>query len=289
MNTKTSEFTLSNDEKVIRTYECTLLRKIFSSSTRGYLTVTNKRVVYHSYGKSVSGSSTLLSEMPVDDVVGVSSMVGASINWLFFLVFSAILYFANQLLVGLLPRFFTGWFVSILLMLPFGISWLIEKRVISQEISEQLITTVKESPAGNLLFKKDEIFYKRLFQALAFIGVALFAWNIGARTELGWNLPVLSVALLLVVYFWIFMVYFGRRRTFSLMMASKTSKGSGIFIPGDTFSVAWGRDNTALQSLNAGPAKDAEIIVKELGAMLTDIQQLGDYGIQKWSSNEQDT
>lgn len=284
MNTATSDFTLSNDEQIVRTYECTILRKIFSSPTRGQLTVTNKRVVYHSHGKSVSGSSTLLSEMPIEDVSGISSMVGASINWIFFFIFAAILFFVNQLLAEILPRFFTGWFVSIILMLPFGIAWLIEKRVISQEIQEQLLTTVKESPAGNLLLKKDEVFYKNVFQTLFFIGVAFFAWNIGFRTELGWNLPPLAIAILLLVYFWIFMVYFGRRRTFSLMIASKTSKGSGIFIPGNAFSLIWGRDNTALQSLNAGPASDAEVIVKELGAMITDIQQLGDFGIQKWSA-----
>ena len=65
------------------------------------------------------------------------------------------------------------------------------------------------------------------------------------------------------------MLYFGRNKSFSLMLTSKTAKGSGIYIPGDALSMLWGRDNTAVQSLNAGPAKDAEVVVKELGALLT--------------------
>ncbi len=283
MHTDTSDFILSDDEEIVRTYECTIFKKIFSPPTLGLLTVTNKRVVYHSHGKSASGSSTLLSEMPIEDVAGVSSMVGASINWIFFLIFAAFLFFATQLLVEMLPQFFTGWFMSIVLMLPFGIVWLIEKRVISQEIQEQLLTAIQESPVGNLLLKKDRVFYGNVFQSLFFIGVVFFAWNIGSRTELGRNLPAVAIVLLLLVYFWIFMVYFGRRRTFSLMIASKTAKGSGIFIPGNAFSLVWGRDNTALQSLSAGPAKDAEIIVKELGAMVLDIQSLGDLGVERWT------
>jgi len=283
MNTTPSEFTLSNGEQVIRTYECTMLRKLFSPPTLGHLTVTNKRVVYHSYGKSATGSSVLLSEMPVEDVAGISSLVGASINWFLFLVFAAIAFFTSRFLVEALPRFLTGWFMNIILMTPFAIFWLIEKRVISQEIRDKVLSGLKESPAGDILSKKDAAFYRGIFQVLFFIGIALFTWNIGFTLEIGWRLPPLAYALLLAVYFWIFKVYFGRNRTFSLMIASKTSKGSGIFIPGDAFSLIWGRDNTALQSLNAGPAKDAEVIVKELGAMLTDIQQLGDLGIQKWS------
>jgi hypothetical protein len=39
---------------------------------------------------------------------------------------------------------------------------------------------------------------------------------------------------------------------------------------------------SALASLNSYPGQDAEIIVQELGALLTDIHQLGDLGIQKW-------
>ena len=169
-------------------------------------------------------------------------------------------------------------------MLPFGIAWLLEKGVINPEIQEQLFTTIEESAAGNLFLKKDGGFYKNIFQALFFVGIVFFVWNIGF-TKIGQNLPTLAFALLLLVYFWIFMVYFGRRRTFSLIIASKTAKGSGIFIPGDAFSLVWGRDDTALQSLSARPAKDAESIVKELGAMVLDIQTLGDLGISKWKKS----
>jgi hypothetical protein len=40
---------------------------------------------------------------------------------------------------------------------------------------------------------------------------------------------------------------------------------------------------SAGRSLNAEPAKDAEQMLKELGAVILDIQTMGDYGIEKWT------
>lgn len=282
MSAQPLEFTLSNDEQVVRTYECTMLQKLFSPPTFGYLTITNKRVAYHSHGKSLSGESTLVSEMPLDDVAGISAMVGASINWIFALIFVGVLYFATSFLFGLLPRFLTHWFVGILLLLPFGIAWLFEKNVLNKDLKEQLLKNVYESPVGGYLKQRDSEFYKGVFRILLHIGVVLVVWNIVIESGLLYYAPIVAYALILGVNFWIYMMYFGRQRTFSLVITSKTSESSGIFIPGDVFSIVWGRDTTALQSLNAGPARDAEIIVKELGALLTDIRLMGDMGIQKW-------
>lgn len=282
MSAQPLEFTLSNDEQVIRTYECTMLRKLFSPPTFGYLTITNKRVAYHSHSKSLSGASTLVSEMPLDDVAGISAMVGASINWIFALIFVGVLYFATAFLFDLLPRFLTHWLVGILLLLPFGVVWLFEKNVLNKDLKEQLLDNVYESPIGEYLKRRDGKFYKGVFRILLHTGVVLVVWNLVIENGWLYRAPIVSYALILGVNFWIYMTYFGKQRTFSLVVMSKTAKSSGIFIPGKVFSIVWGRDTTALQSLNAGPASDAEIIVKELGALLTDIRLMGDMGIQKW-------
>jgi hypothetical protein len=59
-------------------------------------------------------------------------------------------------------------------------------------------------------------------------------------------------------------------------------KGPGIFIPGDSFRLLGNRNSTALETLGASPAGDASLVTRELGALLLDLQQLGDLGIQKW-------
>ena len=50
-------------------------------------------------------------------------------------------------------------------------------------------------------------------------------------------------------------------------------------------SLFFGGDTAAIQSLYAGPGQDAEQVVSEVGAVLTDIRQMGDLGIQKWSKS----
>lgn len=41
----------------------------------------------------------------------------------------------------------------------------------------------------------------------------------------------------------------------------------------------------AVNMPNALPGKDAEKMLHEIGALITDIQTLGDYGIAKWKRN----
>lgn len=281
MSAQNLEFTLSNDEQVIRTYECTVLRKLLSPPTFGYLTVTNKRIAYHSHGRSLAGSSTLISEMPLDDVAGVSATVGSSINWLFALIFVGILYFVTAFLFNLLPRFLTHWLMGVLLVLPSGIAWLFDKNILNKDLREQLLNTLYESPLGEHLKRLDDRFYRVAFRALLHVGVVLIVWNLVIENGWLYQFPVISFAVILGVNFWIYMSYFGKQRMFSLSILSKTAKGSGIFIRGD-MSIIWGRDTTAVQSLSAGPARDAEAVVKDLGALLADIRLMGDIAIQKW-------
>jgi hypothetical protein len=56
MESQGSVFFLSENEIIIRTYQCTKLRRLFKKPTNGYLTITNKRIVYHCIGNNISGS-----------------------------------------------------------------------------------------------------------------------------------------------------------------------------------------------------------------------------------------
>jgi hypothetical protein len=64
--------TLSNEEFAVRTYRCSQLK--FPSCT-GYLSVTNRRVLFHGYG----GSSRIVDEVPLDSVSGISTLYGGKL------------------------------------------------------------------------------------------------------------------------------------------------------------------------------------------------------------------
>jgi len=101
------------------------------------------------------------------------------------------------------------------------------------------------------------------------------------RTMRGGSM-ILGNGMMLIIYFFIYRMFFGTNRTFSLQIASKTSQGKGITIRGANGISLFRKDDTPGSTIIAKPAEDAELIARDLGALIMDIQQLGDLGIQKW-------
>lgn len=269
---------LSENEKTVRTYRCTKLRRFLASPSIGYLTITNKRLIYHSVGKTIMGSNSILAEMPLEDAAGISTSIGKNFNWLLLIIFCAILFFGTGLLANLLPQFLTGWVISILLILPYGIAFLFEKEILNKDIKERAIQQLHDSSISGLIQKKEASYFLGIFQTLFVVGLVLLSWNIGMRTALLGDAPLISYIVIFGSYLLIYFMLIGRQRGFFLQVSSKTAKGTGI--------------NISANLLNGGfltgapqPADDAELAVNELGAILTDIQQMGEIGVQKWSKN----
>ena len=116
--------TLSENEQVVRTYQCTSLRQLFMKPSIGYLTITNKRVVYHSENNNLSSRNAIISEIPINDVGGISTFIGQSFNFLYFLLFSVVMYVVTIFATSILPEWMTGWVVSIILVLPYLVGFL---------------------------------------------------------------------------------------------------------------------------------------------------------------------
>ena len=276
MNAQEPEFYLSDNEQIVRNYECTKRFRLLGPAVIGYLTITNKRIVYHSQVKSLTGSSAVVSEVGLDDFSGLRTSISSSFNWLSFLIFCWIMYFVTFVLFSIFSFLLSGWFIAILLVLPYLVALLFEKNVFSQEFQHQILTAIYQIPGSDILRKKDRTYYISLFRLLFWFGVALIAWNIVQSTAF------LALPILAVVYYFIYRAIFGRIKSFNLVISSRSPKNAGITIPGHPLSLLLGGD-AAVQSLYAGPGKDAEQVVSELGAILTDIRQLGDIGIQKWT------
>ncbi len=269
-------------EQIVRTYECTRFKHWFRPPTPGYLTVTNKRVIFHSSGKSLTGQSVLSTEMPLDDVSGLSMYEGLSFNWPLFLAFSVVLYIVSRIASSILPSlFFNYWFV-LLLVLPYAIIWLLSSNILQDNVRDRVFQTLDQVASDKFTVSRDLDRYRPYALILLCIGLALFAWRFSFTLGGGAVGTALSWVFLLAVYAFIFMNFFGRQRTFSLLIGSKTMKASGIFIPGDTLQLLSTHDRTALQALGAAPSSDSSQVIKELGALLLDLQQLGDLGVEKW-------
>jgi len=175
---------LANEEFVVRTYLCSRLR--FFPPCTGYLSVTNRRVLFHGH----SGSSRIVSEVPLDAVSGISTLYGGR--------FSFVLLIAGLIFLGTSAVFFTS---------------------------------------------EDTVF-----------GICAL---------------ILGIVLL----------FFSYRKTFILKLYSSKATSSPIHIGS---GAGGGIGSPALFTVSASPTKQTNTMMLELGAMINDLQSMGDYGVEKW-------
>jgi hypothetical protein len=231
------------------------------------------------------GKSTLIDEMPLEDTAGVKSALEMSINWLYFILFCFLAYYVSQLIYSEIPSV-VNILIGVLFMLPYGITWVMNSNLLPDQVKGKIQTTVvgymderfekKVDTAGILpmLLPAMRIFF--------LIGSFLISFGI-AFSRFFSSLSPINLLLLAAFYFWIFLITIGKQLSYSLVIGSKTMKGAGINIPGASFFSLLSRNaNITQTAMGAGPARDAEQVTREIGAVLMDIRQLGDTGIQKW-------
>lgn len=282
MNTPDLFFELSGGgEQVVRSYQCTEFRQWFSRPTIGYLTITNKRIVFHSVGKSLTGQSYLVNEMPIEDVAGISVYKGVSINWIAVGIFALIAYFMSTAVLTLFTSTFWAYLIAFLLILPHAILWLLNSNILENSIREQAIATMDGLFNGSFKVRVYLDVAMRYTRYPFNFGLLLIVWGINKLIEQS-SVPFWGSLVLFVAFAVICFNLFGRGHTFSLLIGSKTMKDSGILISGNISQALSVRNNTALQTLSASPSVDAEKVTREIGALIMDIKHMGDLGIRKW-------
>lgn len=71
-----------------------------------------------------------------------------------------------------------------------------------------------------------------------------------------------------------------KKEAFSLVINSKGGSGNVVYIAG--LSPFGGSNSVASKALEALPAQDSELVFKEIGAVVLDIQNIGENAIEKW-------
>ena len=130
---------LVHDEKIVRTYHCTTYGYIFRRE--GYLTVTNKRVIF----ESVSLKSRIVNEIALDSVSGFRNFYGTNIFILGMIIGIAIILTSFGAL-GMIPslRDVPGVMLGVLLGLAFG------GLIIFFSIRRNIVISVFSSKAGGV-------------------------------------------------------------------------------------------------------------------------------------------
>jgi len=280
--------TPADGEVSVRTYYCTYYKsRLLGMEASGYLGVTNKRVIFQALGTSNAGNSVIQSEVPIADVSGMSSYKGTyfSIGHLIMALFASFLAFTLMTaivtalsIVNTLGALISSADVSIdalsavnwlLAIMAFIFSFGLSRASIWKTVLATTSTVAFSIAGGGSLIGgiSKSIFSLGQSQSSASGGLALLAFVLAFAT----GINALSCV------FW-----YARRPTFSLAINSKGGSSTPIRISGASGIGLF--DVSAGKALEADPAEDSEIMLQELGAVILDIQMLGDLGIKKWKA-----
>ena len=288
----------AENEAMVKTYHCTSFKSgLLSMKAEGFLAVTNKRVIFHAFGSSFAGNSVLQSEVPIEDVSGISIYKGTYFS--FWNLIGAFIF--SNIVGSIFFALVTGFLYIVVISMTQG-SINFDTQKIVDDI--QNLKTIFQIAiwifalcflAFSFMISKEKIFRSAFatlstmcFGLLGTVGALVgqfqylsmyFLAGEQSKSIGGWEyfLAIICGIYALVCFFW-----YSRRPTMSISIGSKGGSSTPIAISGvSSFGIF---NTTASKALSAEPAEDAEQLVKELGAMLLDIQTLGDFGSTKWHS-----
>jgi hypothetical protein len=279
-------------EKVVRSYHATTLSSglpVFRDAVEGFLAVTNARVIFHAYDAKKPGESRLLSEVPIKEVCGISSFKGRQwsvvalgvaavstlvVSWIAGIAFTVVLGVFQSVVTSSPSQIVVdgGLFVLHLLALAL-VAFVVVRgfRINTKDLSKALLIGMCPTllTIGALLSSASTSnpFGFRSQNIFTVLGTALSALS-----------ALLGFVLVLYTLYCLFM--YARRPVFVLSINAKNAASAVIAITGGP-TISFGARG-ALGALVAEPAKDANRMLSELGALITDVQNLGTEGIAKW-------
>jgi hypothetical protein len=283
------KITPAEGEVSVRTYYCTYyLSRLLGLEASGYLGITNKRVIFQALGTSNAGSSVIQSELPIADVSGISSYKGT---------FFSFGHMAAALFASWIASSFAFVFITI-----FGSAIIALIAGITRDL-ESSANSLAALPVigwilgiGGLLLSSTlarHSIWRSVLAAIASVGFVVAGGGslLGgiatsflrqAESSNGTAALAFFLAFITFIYVWFCVFWYARRPTFSLAISSKGGSDTPINISGASglglFSVSAGK------ALTAEPAPEAELMLEELGAVILDVQTLGDMGINKWKT-----
>jgi len=187
-------------EVSVKSYQCTEFNsKIFGIKAKGYLEVTNKRLLFQALGKGINDWSVIHNEVAIADVSEIKIYKGSSFKLLMFIIGTAI----------------------------------------ALAIASAIKTAMHSSPTFG---------------------------------------TIIALAVVVGAIYWLWMNC--RKQAFSLIIQTKGGSGNVVYIAG--LSPFGAGTSIASKALEAFPSKDSEILFKEIGAVIQDIQNMGENAIEKW-------
>ena len=193
-------------EVSVKSYQCTeFVSRFFGINAKGYLEVTNKRLLFQAIGMNRRGWSAIHKEVAIGEVSDIKIYKGEN-SWI-----------------------------------PFP-----------------LIVFVIISTIASLIYQIFDLSFS--YETVG----KLFMWAVGCGINY-------------LIYMW------SIKEVFSLIINTKGSTGNVVYLA----SVSpFGQQNSAVSKalFSTRPGADSEIMLREIGAVIQDVQTLGDFAVEKWKT-----
>lgn len=259
----------------VKSYECTHFRSpVFDMTACGYLEITNKRLLLQELSGHLSRTPQIIHcEVPLSEVAGINIYQGKTFNGLRLLA-------GILLLAGCIPV------VAAISTYPL---LSLESSPTSYQATVWLLFTVSlygaygyHPPPVSNTRRTQEGSWKELLVISAGLGIiSTLAKDVISYTPFITSVPALLVAVATGSYA---LIRFSRQAAFSLRVHAR---GNHLPVMKVTEPIPAGRPRKAPHKTITGqPAKDSLLVMKELGAVILDIQLLGETGIDKWRINK---
>jgi hypothetical protein len=261
---KDTQINSAQDEFVVKKYHVSRFRSQFSNvRSDGYLHLTNKRVIF----QAIAEDSVIHSEIPIENVAGINLYHGEYRDWLRLLIFIV--------LIGLTSGLVITFSAALSFMDNDAIIWGIGFLLLSLALGSS-------SYVAKNVFSSNEPFINIgiLGQGLIAACATLVFLTISSSNPIALLLAMPSLLLTISC-----MRSIPRKYSMSLAIVSKGGSSTPIMIAGANSSGMV--FSAAAQAFEAEPGNDAEKLIKELGAIIHDIQTLGAYGVDRWTGQGQ--
>lgn len=263
-------------EIFIKEYECTTFKsRLLGINTKGTLGVTNKRVIFNANGSSITGTSTIQNEVPIKDISGLGFYKGTYVSLrrliLTFILLGAmspiIIKTISYLSIKLATEEYSvtrNMAVYWIFAIGFGIvGFLVDK----QKVSRTIMYSIATLSFSNIYIL--ESFSRSIFRSH------------GNSSDGSVKALAMLATILFAGFTFYSLVLYSRRETITMSIKSTGGGSTPIHISGIKglgFS-----NQSAPRALEAEPAVGANTMIEELGALIADVQQMGDLAIELWN------
>jgi len=232
----------------IRQYNIAILRTWFKfQRAEGRIQVTNKRLLFRAAGRAIAGRTTMQHEYAVDEISGLEVRQEFRFDYWYFLAGSLLMVLFSLLGAGLSLRDSSS--IGALIGILAGIGGLAVFFIINKKFWLKLIP---------------------------------LSFSLGGYTMWMTNGGGTGVIILAFVPFFVMLlcwVLFFMRPNLVISIKNKMGSGEG---PVDIRRKTMKSESSGF--LEVLPTEETEGAIREIGAIINDIQKLGDHGVRKWTN-----